>query len=143
MSAPGVPKAPRAPKWLDPSVLTLRRAVSLIIGVAVALAATAALLEWLVDSSFATFGDAAWFAVVTVSTVGYGDVVPSTTGGRFIASALMLVGLGLIPLITSVVVSILVSQRTREVRENALEDLKLILDRLDRIERLLGEHGRR
>jgi voltage-gated potassium channel len=140
MTAPPVPKVSRPPRWLDASVLTPRRAVSLIIGIAAALAFTAAVLEWIVDPIFEDLGDAFWFTIVTITTVGYGDIVPSNTGGRLIASALMLIGLGLIPLITSVVVSILVSQRTREVREDALEDLKLILDRLDRIEERLGEH---
>ena len=55
----------------------------------------------------------------------------------------MLTGLGLIPLITSVVVSILVSQRNREAREEELRNLSLILERLDKLERRLGEAGPR
>jgi len=39
--------------------------------------------------------DAFWLALVTITTVGYGDVVPTTPGGRAIASLLMLVGIGL------------------------------------------------
>jgi hypothetical protein len=46
----------------------------------------------------------------------------------------MLTGLGLIPLITSVVVSILVSQRSRESREREMHHLSLILERLDSLE---------
>ena len=51
----------------------------------------------------------------------------------------MLTGLALIPMITSVVVSILSSQRSREAREEELRHLTLILERLDKLERRLGE----
>jgi voltage-gated potassium channel len=117
------------------TTLTLRKAVGLIVGVATVLAVTAAVLERLIDPAFNSLPEALWFAVVTVSTVGYGDYVPESAAGRFVASALMLTGLGLIPLITSVVVSILVSQRSREAREQELHHLNLILERLDHLER--------
>ena len=119
--------------------LTLRKAVGLIVTVAALLALVAAVLERLIDPAFDTFGQALWFAVTTVSTVGYGDYVPVSGAGRFVAAALMLTGLGLIPLITSVVVSILVSQRNREAREQELQRLSLILERLDSLERKLGD----
>jgi voltage-gated potassium channel len=118
--------------------LTLRKALGLIVVVATALAVTAAVLERLIDPAFDTFPQALWFAVTTVSTVGYGDYVPESGTGRVVASALMLTGLGLIPLVTSVAVSILVAQRSRETREEELRDLSQILERLDSLDRRLG-----
>jgi voltage-gated potassium channel len=118
--------------------LTLRKAVGLIVAVATVLAIAAAVLERLIDPAFDTFPQALWFAVTTVSTVGYGDYVPESGAGRVVAAALMLTGLGLIPLITSVVVSILVAQRSREAREEELRDLNQILERLDGLDRRLA-----
>jgi voltage-gated potassium channel len=118
--------------------LTLRKAVGLIVAVATALALIAAVLVRLIDPAIGTFPEALWWAVSTVSTVGYGDVVPESGAGRIVATVLMLTGLGLLPLITSVVVSILVSQRTREAREEELRDLHQILERLDAIDRRLA-----
>jgi voltage-gated potassium channel len=118
--------------------LTLRKALGLIVGVATVLAITAAVLERLIDPAFDTFPQALWFAVSTVSTVGYGDYVPESGAGRVVATVLMLTGLALIPLITSAVVSILVSQRSREARDEELRDLSQILERLDSIDRRLA-----
>jgi voltage-gated potassium channel len=123
--------------------LTLRKAVGLIVTVAFVLAFTAAVLERLIDPAMGNFGDALWWAVTTVSTVGYGDVVPESSAGRIVAAGLMLTGLGLIPLLTSAVVSIFVAQRSREAREAELHDLGLILERLDRIDSRLAGLERR
>jgi voltage-gated potassium channel len=123
--------------------LTLRKAVGLIVAVAFTLAVTAAVLERLIDPAMGNFGDALWWAVSTVSTVGYGDVVPESPAGRIVAAGLMLTGLGLIPLITSAVVSIFVAQRSREAREAELRDLAQILERLDRIDTRLAGLERR
>jgi voltage-gated potassium channel len=118
--------------------LTLRKAVGLIVAVATSLAIGAAVLERLLEPEvFDTYPHALWFAITTVSTVGYGDYVPESAAGRLVASTLMLTGLGLIPLITSVVVSILVSQRSREAREQEMQDLRLIIERLDSLDRRL------
>ena len=117
--------------------LTLRMAVGLIVAVAATLATAAAVLERVVDPAFDTFGDALWFSVTTVSTVGYGDYVPESAIGRVVAGALMLTGLGMIPLITSVVVSILVAQRNQESREESRRDLQQIIERLDSVDRRL------
>ena len=123
--------------------LTLRKAIALIVGLATVLAVAAAVLERLIDPAFDTLPQALWFSVTTVSTVGYGDYVPESGAGRIVAAALMLTGLALIPLITSVVVSILASQRSREAREQELRHLTTILERLDSLERRFEEQGPR
>jgi voltage-gated potassium channel len=121
------------------ATLTLRKAVGLIVMTATLLALVAAVLERLIDPAFDTLPQALWFSVTTVSTVGYGDYVPESGAGRIVAAALMLTGLALIPLLTSVVVSILASQRTREAREEELRHLTLILERLDKLESRFAE----
>ncbi len=55
--------------------------------------------------------DSLWWAVVTLTTVGYGDVTPKTIAGRFIAFLDMLVGIGVLTLLTATVASILVERK--------------------------------
>ena len=120
------------------TTLTLRKAVGLIVAVATVLAVTASVLVKIVDPGIGTYGDALWWGVSTVSTVGYGDVVPTDGPGRIVATVLMLTGLALIPVITSVVVAILVGQSNREARERELAHMGQIIERLDRIEEQLA-----
>ena len=51
------------------------------------------------NPEFATFGDAIWWATVTLTTVGYGDIVPITTAGRFDGAAIMFMGVALLGLL--------------------------------------------
>jgi voltage-gated potassium channel len=51
--------------------------------------------ETTADSNIKTAEDAVWWAITTITTVGYGDRYPVTSGGRFIASILMFSGVGL------------------------------------------------
>ena len=82
-----------------------------IAGVAIVLTVVAAVLAQAVEpETFPTFGDAAWWALQTVSTVGYGDAVPESFAGRLLGGALMLLGVAFVPAITSIVVAVLVSQ---------------------------------
>jgi voltage-gated potassium channel len=121
--------------------LTLPRAVATVIAVAFVLVMVAGGLARLVEPDvFTSIGLAYWWAVVTVTTVGYGDVVPESPAGRLVGTALMLTGLGLIPTLTSVTVAILIGKRTsaqqaqldRQGKEHAaaLERIEARLDRL-------------
>src|ERR1700730_4143556 len=62
-------------------------------------------------STIQNFGDALWWAVVTVTTVGYGDKYPVSAGGRGVAVVLMLVGIGLIGVLTATVASFFVEEK--------------------------------
>ncbi|MFE4922149.1 potassium channel family protein [Streptomyces sp. NPDC056661] len=61
-----------------------------------------------------TFGDAVWWACETLTTVGYGDAVPVTAGGRTVAAGLMVCGLALLGAVTGSFSSWLVQVFTRE-----------------------------
>lgn len=76
------------------------------------------------------FGDALWWAIVTVTTVGYGDQYPVSAGGRGVAVVLMLVGIGLIGVLTATVASYFVADK-------ADRDMAELHERLDWIETLL------
>lgn len=64
------------------------------------------------------FGDALWWAVTTVTTVGYGDRYPVTGEGRLVAGLLMLGGIALLGMITATLASWLLD-RVREVEEES------------------------
>ena len=76
------------------------------------------------------FADGVWWAIVTASTVGYGDIAPSTIWGRFIAILLMLSGVGLMSTLAASITSYFVGQEGNA----ALTELK---ERTTRIEELL------
>jgi voltage-gated potassium channel len=76
---------------------------------------------------FKTFWDGVWWAVVTVTTVGYGDLYPSTVAGRIVGIVLMFVGIGFLAVLTATIASYFVkSDRQDETSE--------ILDLLRRLE---------
>lgn len=81
------------------------------------------------DANIRDFGDAAWWAAVTIPTVGYGDRYPTTTEGRFIAAGLMLTGIALLGVITAAIASWFV-EKMSEVsagHQETQEDLALLL----------------
>lgn len=79
------------------------------------------------------FDDAAWWAVTTVTTVGYGDRYPVTGTGRLVAVGLMLTGIALIGVVTATIASWLLDQVRAEetlTRAATLEDLRELHDEL-------------
>ena len=69
-------------------------------------------------ASITSFGDAIWWALSTVSTVGYGDVVPITVPGRFFAVILMIGGVAIVGSATAMIVSV-VNERIAIARARA------------------------
>jgi voltage-gated potassium channel len=72
----------------------------------------------LVDrKDFPTFGDGVWWAIVTLSTVGYGDIVPHTAWGRVVGSFVIVVGVTFIAFLTATVTSAFIAAAEQEARE--------------------------
>lgn len=66
-------------------------------------------LVWLLDDNIESLGDALWWGVATVTTVGYGDVAPTSAVGRLVAVVLMLVGIGTIGWVTGSIATYFIS----------------------------------
>lgn len=64
-----------------------------------------------------SFGDALWWSIVTCTTVGYGDISPSTTIGRIVAIILMVFGIGLIGMLTGAITTYFTSRQPTENAE--------------------------
>ena len=73
-------------------------------------------IRFLDEDSFPTFGSAFWWALQTVTTVGYGDVVPTGSTGKVIGSIEMVLGVSFISFLTAGVTSAVV-QRAQEKRQ--------------------------
>jgi voltage-gated potassium channel len=79
-----------------------------------------------------SYGDALWWAIVTVTTVGYGDKYPVTAAGRGVAVVLMLTGIGLVGVLSATIASYFVGQQSGQ-------DMTELHQRLDRIEAALAK----
>ena len=106
------------------------------------------ILERVIDhGEFSTIGKGLWFALQTVTTVGYGDVTPRQADGRFIAAVMMLAGIGFLAVITASVTASLVesSRRRFDARSEAdvTRRLEAVNARLARIEAALDQLAQR
>ncbi|MFL5860476.1 MAG: potassium channel family protein [Solirubrobacteraceae bacterium] len=142
----GPQKVPLTARLMLRDSLTARRAAGIIAAFTVVVTLVGGILERLLDhQEYPTIGRGLWFALQTVTTVGYGDVTPHRTSGRVIASAVMLAGLGFLAVITAAVTATLVESSRRRFaagaeKENERE-LDEILRRLARIEAALTQQG--
>jgi voltage-gated potassium channel len=88
-------------------------------------------------STIKTPGDAFWWAIVTVTTVGYGDHLPVTAEGRLVAGMLMIAGVGLFGTLSGLVASVLVSPRAlNNVNELAAltHEIRMLREKIERLE---------
>ena len=84
-----------------------------------------------------TLGDSIWWALATVTTVGYGDVVPITLGGRIAGAVLMVFGIATLGLAITVLGAIITEQRIQRKEETVLDETKKIVKkRIDTVENM-------
>ena len=66
---------------------------------------------------FSSFFSSVWWALVTLTTVGYGDMIPITTGGRIMTSFLLVLGVGMVAVPTGIISSALTRVKEEEAKE--------------------------
>ena len=119
--------------------LTTRRAAVIIGAYTLTITLVAGALVRLLDrGDFHNFGSAVWWALQTVTTVGYGDVVPRSSFGRTVAGILMVSGIAFLAVITASVTAALVeaarAQHSARTAQLEVDVAKEIAARLAAIE---------
>jgi voltage-gated potassium channel len=141
-----VADATRLERWLDRTVAratTPRGAAIVIASMSTLMTVGAGLLVTVVDhQNYPSIGTGLWWAVQTITTVGYGDNVPMNLAGRLVATLIMLLGISFLTVITASITSTFVSRSRREQAPSdastaMAEQLRELDRRLERIEAAL------
>ena len=113
------------------------RRLRTILGVLIICILSFGFIFYLVEPQIKTFGDGIWWALVTITTVGYGDITPATTLGKFVAGTLMFVGLGLIATVTAIVSAKFIANYVdHHTNDDVLEKLEELEDEIEKIEEI-------
>jgi voltage-gated potassium channel len=137
-------KVPLTARLLMRESLTARRAAGIIAGFTVLITVVGGILERVIDhQEFPTIGRGLWFALQTVTTVGYGDVTPKQADGRFIGAVVMLTGIGFLAVITASATAALIEGSRRRFATQSERDvarrLEAVSEQLARIEVALDQ----
>jgi voltage-gated potassium channel len=125
------PLQTRAANVLLRKPLTVPRAARIIASVTVAVTILAAVLIHFTDKkSFPNIGDSLWWAIQTVTTVGYGDLVPTSAAGRLVAALVMLVGIGFLTVITAAITSTFIETARRRIEGTTTDAISAKLDQI-------------
>ena len=125
--------------------VSVRRALQAIVAGTITVVVGSALLMTLLDHrEYKSYGRGLWWAIQTVTTVGYGDVTPRFVSGRLVAAAVMLWGAAFLAILTATITSTFVARAEREYQARAAaseaesdQQLDTRLDDLDaRLERI-------
>jgi voltage-gated potassium channel len=134
---------------------SVRLAAGVIVAATAVLVVISGVLMRVFDQQeYSSVGEGMWWALQTVTTVGYGDVTPKEPAGRIIAAFVMLEGIALLSITVAAITSTFVAraQREHDAADAADENqaaarvearLDDVADRLGRLEAMLGEDTRR
>ena len=113
------------------------RRLRTILGVLIICIISFGYIFYLAEPQIKTIEDGIWWALVTITTVGYGDIAPLTTLGRLVAGTLMFVGLGLIATVTAIVSAKFISNYVdHHTNDDVLEKLEELEDEIEKIEEI-------
>ena len=113
------------------------RRLRTILGVLIICIISFGYVFYLAEPQIKTIEDGIWWALVTITTVGYGDITPLTTLGRLVAGTLMFVGLGLIATVTAIVSAKFIANYVdHHTNDDVLEKLEELEEEIEKIEEI-------
>ena len=147
MSQPGETRLERRLDRAVDRAVTPRGAAIVIGSATIAITVASGILMTVVDhETYQSVGSGLWWAVQTTTTVGYGDNVPMTAAGRFLAVLVMLFGIGFLTVITAAITSTFVARTHRadglDAEAPTAEQVRELDGRLERIEAALAGPSR-
>jgi voltage-gated potassium channel len=92
-----------------------------------------------VDPSIHSVGDGIWWALATITTVGYGDVVPTSALGRLVGMLLIVLGIGIFVTITANFLAIILGRKKDDHQAQLLKEMKALNTRLDKMSKELDQ----
>ena len=133
------PFAEHAMSWLKGMKTDLFKQKSLgyVLFFAVIVTISFGFVVFIIDPNIHSFSDGVWYAWVTMTHVGYGDVVPTSFLGRVLACLLILFGLAVLALLTAIFSTILIGRDMGGMARDEsqiLEEIRLLHDKIDRLE---------
>ena len=132
---------PRRPALIERRIRKIANARSITLALAMTFVglslAGAVAIRFLDEESFPSFGIAVWWALQTVTTVGYGDVIPAGSTGKVIGGIEMVLGVSFISFLTAGVTSAVIQRsqdkRHEEERVREMQDLQRLVETLGEI----------
>jgi voltage-gated potassium channel len=127
--------------------LTVWRASRAIAAATLLVTLAGGILVWVIDhSEFPDIGESLWWSVQTVTTVGYGDVVPHNVEGRVVGTLLMVAGIGFVAVITASIAAAFtqaaLQRRMQRPDEDPLADrIEELITRVERLEEAVRSSG--
>jgi len=112
---------------------SVRNAIRVIVSATVIATLVGATLVRLLDRrNFHSFGDALWWSLQTVTTVGYGDITPTNGIGRLVGAVILIYSVAFLAVLTATITTNF-AEHARRQRAEGEPTLQMVLDRLDQI----------
>ena len=126
--------------------LSVRKAMAVIVTATVVSVVLGGVLITVLDAEeFPDIGTGMWWALQTVTTVGYGDVTPANTVGRLVGAVIMLEAIAFVAIVTAAITSSFVERARQEHAASSTSSLEAqladVTARLEQIQRALGVDG--
>jgi voltage-gated potassium channel len=115
--------------WLLRHLLT-QGSVLYMLGLALALVGLSGLGFWWLEPRAVTLADGLWLAFTTAATVGYGDIVPTTPASKIFSFFVVLIGFGVLSLVTASIAAMWIETEERRIEREILRDLHVELGEL-------------